>query len=163
MHSLCLWLRHQCGLLAPQRQKLLKFAMSTTTFAFCLSTLLCFHTTRAQLVVPFQTAAATSAFSSGAFPAADALSAGSGYWCRWADTTLVNQFGGVLTLVCCFSSGNHAYGERVAWTGSATAEPNVAGVAIDWSVVNKPTHHLLHNHSSLPALVGHTDLGSSGS
>merc|ERR1711920_553065 len=26
----------------------------------------------------------------------------------------------------------HAHGERVTWTGTASAEPNVAGVAIDW-------------------------------
>jgi len=86
--------------------------MSTATFAFCLSTLLSYHTTHAQLVVPFQTAAATSAISSGAFPAADAVAAGSGYWC---------------------SSGNHAHGERVTWTGTASAEPKVAGVIIDWA------------------------------
>merc|ERR1711920_1119178 len=81
-------------------------------FPFCLSTLLCYHISYAQVVVPFETAAATSAFSSGAFPASDALSTGSGYWC---------------------SSGNHAHAERVAWTGTASAEPNVAGVAIDWA------------------------------
>jgi len=87
--------------------------MNTHLCSICFSTALLFgYTTEAQHVVPFRTAKATSAFSSGAFPAADALSAGSGYWC---------------------SSGNHAHGERVAWIGSAAAELEVAGVSIDWA------------------------------
>jgi len=87
--------------------------MNSHLSSICFSAaLLLGYTTEAQHVVNFQTAKATSAFSSGAFPAADALSAGSGYWC---------------------SSGNHAHGERVAWIGSVAAEPVVAGVSIDWA------------------------------
>jgi len=60
----------------------------------------------------FESALATSAFSSGAFPATDALAVGSGYWC---------------------SSGNHAPGERVTWTGIASVAQMTAGVTINWA------------------------------
>ena len=55
----------------------------------CVSSMLCIaaglgrHVTQAQHVVPLDAATANSVFSSGGFPAEDALQAGPGYWCRW--------------------------------------------------------------------------------
>lgn len=66
----------------------------------------------AEKLASFESAVATSAFPSGAFPATDALAVGSGYWC---------------------SSGNHAPGERVAWTGAASVAQMIAGVTINWA------------------------------
>jgi len=86
--------------------------MYTGTFAVCLSAgLLVSCIAVAQQAVPLQSAAANSEFPSGAFPATDALSAGSGYWC---------------------SSGNHALGERVSWTGIASTRQITQGVSINW-------------------------------
>lgn len=66
----------------------------------------------AEKLASFESAVATSAFPSGAFPANDALAVGSGYWC---------------------SSGNHASGEHVAWTGSASVAQTTIGVTINWA------------------------------
>jgi len=66
----------------------------------------------AQQVATFDSATATSAIPSGAFPAADAVSTASGYWC---------------------SSGNHLPGERVTWTGLASVGQLATGVSINWA------------------------------
>jgi len=70
------------------------------------------HSAVAEKLASFESAVATSAFPSGAFPANDALAVGSGYWC---------------------SSGNHAPGEHVAWTGSASVAQTTIGVTINWA------------------------------
>ena len=49
----------------------------------CIAVGLGRHGTQAQHVVPLDAAIANSVFSSGGFPAEDALQAGPGYWCRW--------------------------------------------------------------------------------
>lgn len=66
----------------------------------------------AEKLASFESASATSVFPSGGYPATDALVAGSGYWC---------------------SSGNHAPGERVAWTGGAPVAQTTVGVTINWA------------------------------
>ena len=49
----------------------------------CIAVGLGKHATQAQHIVPLDAATANSVFSSGGFPAEDALQAGPGYWCRW--------------------------------------------------------------------------------
>lgn len=78
--------------------------------AMCVA--LCSYSAAAQRLASFESAVATSAFPSGAFPATDALAVGSGYWC---------------------SSGNHASGERVTWTGGASVAQMTVGVSINWA------------------------------
>jgi len=70
------------------------------------------HCAVAQQLASFGSAVASSTHSSGGFPATDALGASEGYWC---------------------SSGNHAPGERVTWTGHFAVAQATVGVAINWA------------------------------
>jgi len=88
-------------------------AVSSLVFACSVSaSLLSNCLTAAQHAVAFDSASATSAMPSGAFPAVDAISPGSGYWC---------------------SAGNHNPAERVTWTGAARIKQLATGVSINWA------------------------------
>jgi len=69
------------------------------------------HVAMGEQYAAFDAASASSAYSS-AFAAEHATAAGSGYWC---------------------SSGNHASGNTVTFTGALHARHNVLGVKINWA------------------------------
>jgi len=82
---------------------------------FVLSLCACLLSSRvvdAQFVATFDSAVASSAIPSGAYPAVAATLADAGYWC---------------------SSGNHAPGERVTWTGIVNAKQSALAVSINWA------------------------------
>lgn len=88
-------------------------AMRANVVAVCVALWSCSVAAQnRQKLASFESAVATSTFASGAFPATDALVAGTGYWC---------------------SSGSHAPGERVTWTGVVVVPQLMDGVTINWA------------------------------
>lgn len=67
---------------------------------------------RGQTLASLDTAVASSTYSAAGFGASQALTSGAGYWC---------------------SSGAHAQGQTVAWTGSVNTPHKVVGVRISWA------------------------------
>lgn len=73
---------------------------------------LCFCAAAGQTFVAFDTATASSVYSSGSFKAQEATTIGSGYWC---------------------SSGEHSPGQSVSWTGTLGSRYKALGVKINWA------------------------------
>ena len=100
-----------------------------------------------QTYVSFDGASASSTYSAGAFSADQALSAGSGYWCRlrlhFHFTAMIAYVSVEVALsfnclfVCLFvdcSSGSHSSGQIVTWAGVLNARRKALGVKLNWFV-----------------------------
>ena len=88
-----------------------------------------------QSSLSFDSAHASSTFAAGDFGASEAISTGSGYWCRRAlrFSFEASASWARACLVLC-SSGNHAPGQLVTWTGELGARREAVGVRLHWSV-----------------------------
>ena len=88
-----------------------------------------------QSLVSFDSAQASSTFAAGDFGASEAISKGSGYWCRPA-LRFSFKLCASWARTCRFlrSSGNHAPGQLVTWTGELSARREAVGVRFHWSV-----------------------------
>ena len=102
----------------------------------CLCFLFICGSSGSQQYVAFDSASASSTYSAGnlagspAFAAQQALSGGSGYW--WVCGCYCCGRGPQLVCGRC-SSGSHATGQSVTWTGVVNSRRLALGVKIDWA------------------------------
>jgi len=92
-----------------------------------------------QSLVGFDVAVASSSNVAGEFRAANALTAGSGYWCR--RTAAAADHHVVRNSVMWRSAGDHDANQVVSWSGTMHNRHKAVGLRISWrGIVVRGTH-----------------------